>query len=253
MEKVKSGKEKILVSVILPVYNGADHVRQAIESVYLQDVPLEIVAIDDGSDDGTWEILKEYAGRDDFHAIHHEKNQGVARARNQGVRQARGRYVAFLDADDWWEKDKLRMQIHLLRKTGRVLSSTGRMLCRSDGSSTGRYIPVKKEITYHDLLLHNSIACSSVVMKRETALEFPMEHDEIHEDYYTWLRILEKYGAASGLNRPLLNYRLGGSKSGNKVKSARDTYRVYRCMGFGRVKSGAFFLSYAAHGVWKYL
>lgn len=242
-----------LVSVILPVHNGAAVVRQAMDSVFLQDVPLELVAVDDCSEDGTWEILEEYGDRENFRRLKNEKNEGVAASRNRGVREARGTYVAFLDADDWWERGKLKAQLRLLEESGSVLCSTGRTLCRYDGTSTGKYIPVKREITYRELLKHNCISCSSVLMKRDVALEFPMEHDEIHEDYLTWLRILRKYDLAVGLDRPCLNYRLSQeSKSGNKLRSAVNTYRVYRCMGYGAVKSCMFFLSYAVHGVRKY-
>lgn len=243
-----------LVSVILPVHNGASVVRQAIDSVFIQDVSLELIAVDDASEDGTWDILGEYLNRKNFRRIKNEKNMGVAASRNRGVKEAGGVYVAFLDADDWWEKNKLKAQIRLLEESGCVLCSTGRMLCRADGSSLGRYIPVKREITYRDLLRHNCISCSSVVMKRETALEFPMEHDEIHEDYLTWLRVLRKYGRAAGLDQPCLNYRMNQeSKSGNKLRSAVNTYKVYRCMGYGTVKSCMFFISYAVNGIRKYM
>ena len=124
---------------------------------------------------------------------------------------------------------------------------------KADGTDTGRYIPVKEKILYRDLLKHNSINCSSVVIRREAALEFPMEHDDSHEDYITWLKILKKYGPAVGIDRPYLKYRLSeGGKSRNKLKSARMTYHVYRYVGYGPVKSTCFFISYALHGLWKY-
>lgn len=254
MRTENEGKEETpVISVVMPVYNGASYIRQAIGSVFAQEVPLELLVVDDGSDDGTWELLEEYLGRKNFRRLKNERNAGAAGSRNRGVREAAGEYVAFLDADDWWEKGKLEAQLDVLRKTGCVLCSTGRMLCRPDGTSTGRYIPVKEEITYRELLKHNSINCSSVVVRREALLRFPMEHDEMHEDYLAWLRILKHYGKAAGLNLPYLNYRLiPGSKSGNKLKSAANTYRVYRCMGYHPVTSCIFFVSYALHGIWKY-
>ena len=178
---------------------------------------------------------------------------GAARSRNSGVLEARGEYIAFLDADDWWEEGKLTAQLELLEKTGYVLCSTGRELMKADGTDTGRYIPVKEKILYRDLLKHNSINCSSVVIRREAALEFPMEHDDSHEDYITWLKVLRKYGCAGGINLPYLKYRLSeGGKSRNKLKSAAMTYRVYRYAGYGHVKSCLFFASYAVHGILKY-
>ena len=81
-----------------------------------------------------------------------------------------------------------------------------------------------------------------------------MEHDDSHEDYITWLRILNKYGLAAGIDQPFLKYRLSeGGKSRSKLKSARMTYRVYRYIGCSRLQSFICFASYAIHGIWKYL
>lgn len=243
----------MLVSVIMPVYNGEKYIKQAVESVFCQEVPLELLVIDDGSTDGTAEVLSAYIGREDFRYIRNEKNMGAAGSRNRGVREAKGKYIAFLDSDDWWEKGKLKEQLAVLERTGFVLCSTGREMMNPDGSSAGGVIPVKETITYRSLLSHNSINCSSVVIDREVMLEFPMEHDDSHEDYITWLKVLKKYGCAAGVNKPYLKYRLSeGGKSRNKLKSAAMTYRVYRYMGYGAVRSGIFFISYAMHGIWKY-
>ena len=244
---------KPLVSVIMPVYNGEKYIRKAVKSVYEQGVSLELLVIDDGSTDHTEEVLSAYEGREDFRYIKNEQNMGAADSRNRGVRLAQGTYIAFLDADDWWESGKLKEQLKRLEETGYVLCSTGRELMSSDGSSTGRTIPVKEKVTYRELLKHNSINCSSVVLRRDVACEFPMEHDNSHEDYITWLKILRKYGCAAGINKPYLKYRLSeGGKSRNKLKSAAMTYNVYRYAGYGRIRSCIFFCSYAVHGVWKY-
>ena len=68
----------------------------------------------------------------------------------------------------------------------------------SDGTSAGKYIPVKAAVTYRDLLAHNRINCSSVLVKREAVLRFPMEHDDSHEDYLTWLKILKTLRTGGG-------------------------------------------------------
>ena len=241
------------VSVIMPVYNGEKYIKQAVESVFAQKVATELLVIDDGSTDHTEKVLSAYEGREDFRYLKNKENMGAARSRNRGVQEARGEYIAFLDADDWWEEGKLTAQLELLEKTGYVLCSTGRELMKADGTDTGRYIPVKEKILYRDLLKHNSINCSSVVIRREAALEFPMEHDDSHEDYITWLKVLRKYGYAVGVTKPYLKYRLSeGGKSRNKLKSAAMTYNVYRYAGYGRIKSCIFFCSYAVHGIWKY-
>ena len=195
--------EKPLVSVVMPVYNGEKYIQRAVDSVFEQKVSLELIVIDDCSVDGTEKVMDEYKSRGEVRYFRNKTNIGVSGSRNRGVREAKGIYVAFLDADDWWEKDKLKKQLILLEKTGSVICSTGRALMHPDGTSAGKYIPVKQRITYRELLKHNSINCSSVLVRRDVISRFPMEHDDSHEDYITWLKILREYQCAVGINEPL--------------------------------------------------
>lgn len=254
MEERRKREESPKVSVVIPVYNSAKTLPQALDSALGQGVALEIIAIDDGSTDDLAAVKERYAGDGRVRFLKNEKNLGAAASRNRGVKEARGKYVAFLDSDDYWAEGKLKKQLELLEREHCVLCSTARELMTPEGKLTGRVIGVNPRITYRDLLRHNSINCSSVVLKRQTALEFPMEHEDSHEDYIAWLRILKKYGYAVGINEPLLKYRLSATgKSGRKWKSAIMTFRVYRYMGFGLIMSCLCFASYGLHGVWKYL
>ena len=242
-----------LVSVIMPAYKCASTIRAAIDSVLIQNVPLELLVIDDCSPEPLDEALDLYRDEERVRIYRNEQNLGAAASRNRGVALARAPYIAFLDADDIWEPEKLEKQISLLEETGLVLCATGRELMDPNGDLTGRVIPVPERITYRELLKHNCINCSSVVIRTEAAREFPMEHEDAHEDYIMWLRVLLKYQVAFGINEPLLKYRLTNTgKSGSKLHSAKMTFRVYRCMGFGLYKSAALFASYAVHGVMKY-
>ena len=243
-----------LVSVVMPAYRCAGTVGAAIDSVLRQNVPLELLVIDDCSPEPLEDALAPYAEDPRVCILKNERNLGAAQTRNRGVSLARGEYVAFLDSDDVWVAGKLRKQLDLLEKTGTVLCATARELMNPEGQLTGRVLPVKPVISYRELLKHNSIACSSVLMKRSVALEFPMHHEDSHEDYIMWLEILGKYGSACGINEPLLRYRLSSTgKSGSKLHSAKMTFKVYRYMGFSLPKSMLCFASYALHGVGKYL
>ena len=251
------------VSVIMPAYNAERTIQQAIESVLIQDVPLELIVIDDGSSDRTKEIVQSMAKdletkqKDGKHYIVYHKNQknsGAAASRNTGTAMARAPWVAFLDSDDWWAAGKLKAQLELLSKTGDVLCCTARNLVNHEGKSLDHIIHVKSRITYRDLLKHNSINCSSVVVRTEVMRAFPMTHEDSHEDYISWLQILKKYGSVCGIDRPYLMYRMSqNSKSGSKLKAAKMTYKVYGYMGYGRLQSAAMFISYAIHGIIKYL
>ena len=161
--------------------------------------------------------------------------------------------MAFLDSDDCWLPGKLNRQLKLLEETGCILCCTGRELVDENKKSTGRIISVQERISYRDLLKGNTISCSSVILPTKVAREFPMEHEDSHEDYIMWLRILRKYGSACGINEPLLRYTVSTTgKSGSKLKSARMTWKVYRYMEFGFLQSVACFVSYAFHGVKKH-
>ena len=105
----------IKFSVIIPVYNGAETIERAIDSVLAQSYqPIEIIIVDDASTDKTHEIVQfKYAGRIQF--IQKILNQGSSAARNKGMDVATGDYIAFLDADDAWHKDKLMLMNTILQ------------------------------------------------------------------------------------------------------------------------------------------
>lgn len=245
--------KKTEVSVIIPVYNCANYIEKALNSVLCQNISLEVIIIDDCSKDSIDAVMQKYASDDRVKYVKNKENMGAAKTRNKGISLAAGEYVAFLDADDYWDESKLEKQLKLIEETGTVLCSTARELLNADGKRTGKVIPVNPIICYKDLLKHNCINCSSVLLKTEVAKEFPMNHEDSHEDYITWLKILKKYGPACAVNEPLLKYRLSNwGKSGNKIHSAKMTFKVYRYMGFGLLKFMICFCSYAVHGVRKY-
>lgn len=242
-----------LISVVIPAYNASSTIEQAIDSVLKQDVSFEILVIDDGSSDGLEQVMACY--RDDNRIIYlkNETNLGPSETRNRGVREANGNYIAFLDADDYWADGKLIKQYQLLKEKNMVLCATGRALITHDGASMNRNIPVKEIITYEDMLHQNWINNSSVLVKKDVLSEFPMEADDVHEDYLLWLKVLKKYKQVCAINEPLLFYRMSkNSKSGSKWKSARMTYQTYRKLGMNRLQALKCFVSYALAGIKKY-
>lgn len=245
--------EKLQVSVVMPAYNCAKTIAQAMDSVLAQEIPLELIVVNDCSREDLDGVMARYKDDPRVVYIKNETNLGAAATRNKGVSLAKGQYVAFLDSDDYWVSGKLEKQLRALESTGAVLCCTARELMTPEGELTGRIIPVNERITYKDLLRQNSIGCSSVLMLADVAKAYPMHHEDSHEDYIMWLEVLQKHGFACGINEPLLKYRLTTTgKSGNKFKAAAMTFKVYRYMGFGMAQSCLCFISYALHGVLKY-
>jgi glycosyltransferase involved in cell wall biosynthesis len=106
-----------LVSVIIPVYNGAKYIAEAIKSVFVQNYdPLEIIVIDDGSIDDTSVVVQSFKG---IHYIR-QANYGVSAARNNGIENSKGELIAFLDADDYWAHNKLNIQVGCLLRHPRI-------------------------------------------------------------------------------------------------------------------------------------
>jgi glycosyltransferase involved in cell wall biosynthesis len=127
----KMTESQPLVSVIIPSYNYLKYISKCIESVQSQDYPnIEIIIVDDGSTDGSLEFLQMLNSKI---KIVHQSNQGVSIARNRGLLEAMGEYIAFLDADDYWESSKISKQLAVLKQMGADLIYSGISLVSSDG------------------------------------------------------------------------------------------------------------------------
>ena len=104
--------EKPLISVMMPTYNNAKYIKQAIESIYAQNYDnIEIIVVDDGSTDNTKEIVQQYKGIKYFYIEH----KGIPFARNLVLEKSKGEYIAILDSDDYWLPEKLNMQIQYFK------------------------------------------------------------------------------------------------------------------------------------------
>lgn len=248
-EKKKQGEknQNLIVSIIMPAWNAEKTIQDAIRSVIKQTEPnWELIVLDDHSEDGTYKRIRWFAARDNRIRIYRNPvNLGVSKTRNRGVKEAKGKWIAFLDSDDIWRADKLEKQLCMIEQKKNVdLVFTGSVFMRGwEQSENNRsrektnfilsyYQKVPRTITYKELLKQNLISCSSVVVKKELLIKYPMKQDVMHEDYATWLEILRAGGKAYGINEPLLIYRISGkSRSGDKRRAAQMTWRVYRFLG----------------------
>lgn len=163
-----------LVSVVIPAYNAAGVIRDALESVRIQTFPAwETVIVDDGSTDDTCSIAERYVRLDSRFRLIRQSNAGVGAARNTGIRQAEGRYIAPLDADDFWTPDKLERQVACMEYAG---EGTGLVYCWSNhvnrhGDHFRRSQPYRAEgMIRRSLILRHFIGNASVPLFRAAAL-----------------------------------------------------------------------------------
>lgn len=219
-----------MISVIVPVYNSARFVREAVISVLAQTYQeFELIVIDDGSIDGSGEILKELARNDDRIKFlkRHCPSGGPAIPRNMGLEMAKGRFVAFLDSDDIWDPKKLEVQVKFMLEKKAAISYTGYQRIGENGEGLRR-VSVPEVMSYNALLKNTAIATSSVMLDRDIVGEVRFFRQG-HEDYALWLRIVRKNSRCFGLNEELLKYRVvEGSVSSGKIKSAIWVWRIYR-------------------------
>lgn len=244
-----------LVSVIMPAYNCEKYIADAIESVLKQTYSnFELIVIDDGSKDRTLEIIREYSNKDPrVKALQNEKNSGVSSTRNRGISLAEGEWIAFLDSDDIWIEDKLEKQMNRVHAKSAEFVFTGVSYIDETGKSYSGIFEVPNEVSYKKLLRQNVITCSSVLVNKRYFENIRMEKDEMHEDYAVWLRILRLGVTAHGLNEPLLIYRISrNSKSGNKMKTVKMTYKVFRFVGINPIGSAYFMVRHVFASVGKY-
>lgn len=245
-----------LISIIMPAYNAERTLSQSISSVMNQTWPdWELIIVDDCSNDHTADIILKYERSDSrIRHIKNAKNSGAACSRNYGVAQARGSWIAFLDSDDCWEPEKLALQLEFAQQMQARFTFTGSAFMDESGCRLSHQLTVPDQITFRQLLKQNVISCSSVMIRRDLILQYPMGSDRMHEDFAVWLQILrENHMKAYGLNRPLLIYRLSpSSKSGNKLKAARMTFRVYRHIGLPYPAAFYYWCWYTIRSLRKY-
>lgn len=254
VESLHSGAP--LVSVVMPAYNAARYISEAIESVISQSFgDWELIIIDDCSSDGTVPAARRYKERDGRISLYsNDTNLGVSMTRRKGVSISSGEWIAFLDADDVWESMKLERQLRFASETGSGFTYTGSSFIDGEGRQYNWRMDVPEKSCYRSLLRQNVISCSSVLIKKSLLPPlFPSEQG-IHEDFALWLSILKAGTEARGLNEPLLRYRVtSGSKSGDKLKAAAMTYRTYKAAGVPRLASNVNFALYMLGSLSKYL
>ena len=157
------------ISAIIPTYNRADFIAEAIESVQNQTHSIdEIIIVDDGSNDTTCSILKKF----DVKVIK-TQNFGVSHARNLGIKEAKNDWVAFLDSDDLWMREKLKKQVKVLDGSDYKLCYTGGYLIDEDGNELGSFLPkYENGYIFKKMLFRYEINNQSVLIKKDVFRKF---------------------------------------------------------------------------------
>jgi len=201
------------INVIIPAYNVAHYLPEAIESVLGQTYSdLDVTVIDDGSTDNTTEVVVPYLDRIAFLKV---PNGGPARARNLAIQKSSEEYLAFLDADDVWYPDKLERQLDVFeRNPDYHLVYSDALVTTADSSQKDRLWSsekrqMKEGWVFDDLLAECFIMIPSVIVKRDCLEQVGLFDEDLvcWEGYDLWLRVSHRYPIGF-VNAPLLERRL---------------------------------------------
>ena len=246
-----------LVSIIVPCYNAEAFLGATLEAVIAQTfTDWECVVVDDASRDGSAPVLAQYAERDPrIRPVFQPVNGGAAAARNAGLGVIRGRYLAFLDADDYWLPEKLAKQVAYMREKGAPIVHTSYRFIDKKGAFLPGGVRASDRVDLRTYMRNTEIGMSTSLLDRGQVGEFSFRDIRLCQDTHLWLVLLRRGLVSLGMAETLVHYRVReGQISGSKVAMAKQVYALYREIGEVGVATQLFsFASYAFNGFRKRL
>ena len=230
-----------LVSVIIPYFKKKKYFKETLLSVLNQTYTyFEIILIYDDFDHRDLKYVKKLSEMDErINLIVNKKNLGAGISRNLGIKKADGKYIAFIDADDIWRKDKLEIQISFMKKKKLIFCHTSYDIIDKNDNKIG----FRKARTFYksnDIIKSCDIGLSTVIFTKQIKdLELKFADLKTKEDFVLWLKILEKKITLNSIDKPLTSWRkLEGSLSSSVIQKLSDAFLVYnKFMKFNTIKS----------------
>lgn len=234
-----------LITIIMPVYNSEKYLERAIKSVINQTYKnWELICINDASTDNSLQILKKYeSNKIKIKSL--KKNSGTAIARNEALKIANGRFIAYLDADDYYNCKKLEKQIKFMKINNYAFTCTSYSFINENGET--KQIRIPQKLTYKEYMKNTRLIPTAIMIDTEKIKKsnLYMENLKIAEDTKTWLKILKNGEIVYGLKENLAYYmQWENSKSKNKIKAANAVWKIYKGE-VGRIKAIYYFIWYA--------
>lgn len=222
-----------LVSIVVPVYNSEKFIKETVETVRAQDYQnWELLLVNDCSTDNSKDEIKKYEKEDSrIRLIDLKENSGAAIARNTGMKEAKGKYIAFLDADDLWKNTKLKKQIEFMQKNDYEFTYTGYEFADENGNKLGKVVKVPEKINYKQALKNTTIFTSTVMFNVDKLGKELINMPNVRrgQDTATWWKVLKTGIIAYGLQESLSMYRRSNNTlSSNKIKALKRTWNLYR-------------------------
>lgn len=234
-ENITKHSDKIILSIIVPVYNVEQYVCKCAESLLAQICSpelFEVIFVNDGTKDRSVEVLKkcvDFDSRRNFHLLE-KTNGGLSSARNYGINNSLGQYIWCIDSDDWIEPDSVRYLIELLKKDPEILYTSTLFINKVDGESVSATdIPLNDSDGKQLMGLHPMFMAPVYVLKRTFWFENHFEFYEgiLHEDYELMPRVVYKADSITVCHKPLYHY-LQREGSITQVKNPKRVYDMMK-------------------------
>ncbi len=246
-----------LISIITPMYNSEKWITETIECVLKQSYSnFEMIIVDDCSSDKSFFIAQSFANRDKrIKCYQLKKNSGAGIARNYALAKAKGKFIAYLDADDIWAFEKLEYQVQFMKDNNYAFTCTDYEKIDKNGNSLNKVIRMPKKITYNYYLRNTIIQTVGVMINKEmVGIEIlAMENLRRRQDAALWCKLLKNGFSCYGIPKVLSYYRVvPNSLSSNKWKAMKGTWYLYRNIeNLSFIKSCYCFVGYAYHAIKK--
>lgn len=246
-----------LVSIITPLFNSENYLKECIDSVLRQTYSKwEMIIVDDFSTDDSYGIAAEYVKIDKrIKLFRLSKNMGAGVARNYAIEKAKGSIIAFLDSDDLWHPKKLELHLAEMERNKAAFSHTSYGYILNDGTVSNKISRVSKElVTYKDLLRYTEISCLTAMYDVRVLGKMYMPNYRKKQDYGLWLNILKTGVHSLPVDIPLAWYRqVKGSSTSKKYKLVFQHYSFLRdSQDLGVFKSVLYTLFWITNGIRKY-
>ena len=220
--------KNILISVVIPYFKKRKYINSCIKSILNQNhKKIEVIIVYDDENREDLIYLKKIVKRDKrFKIVLNKKNQGVSISRNIGIKKTKGKFIAFLDADDLWEKNKLKFQLNFMIKNKIDITHTNYKVI-NDENKIIRIMKVEKFLTFKKLLNSCDIGLSTVMISSRIKKLISFKKIKTKEDYILWLNLSKKYQIV-GINKFLTKWRKSeNSLSSSTIQKITDAYKVY--------------------------
>jgi len=219
----------MLVSIIIPYYKKKNYIKKTIKSVLNQTLKnFELIIVNDEPGFKSKKILYQLKKLDKrIKIINNKSNLGAGLSRNEGIKIAKGKYIAFIDSDDLWKKNKLKIQINLMEKFNYSISHTAFNIIDENNKKIA--VRFSKNLNYKMLLNSCDVGLSTVIIKKKILNKKKLFSDfKTKEDYFLWLNLTKSGHIFYYINKNLSQWRITkNSLSSSTLQKIFDSYRVY--------------------------